>query len=214
MSEALELSLTMDNLMVESPDALSLADLREAEDHALCGMARTGDYPAFEELVRRYRNDVYGLAYHYVRNREDAWDLSQEVFIKAHRAIGSFRGDSSFKTWILRITANRCKDFFKKRKLKTVTLDETTPEARFESKAARPDESMATSELGQTITQALDTLSEKHKMAFVLRELEGLSYENMAEVMNCSLGTVMSRLHHARKKLQQTLLDMGVMEDR
>ncbi|MFP6581557.1 MAG: sigma-70 family RNA polymerase sigma factor [Candidatus Hydrogenedentota bacterium] len=214
MSEAVELSLLMDDFMVESKDSKSYAELREADDQTLTGDARTGDYAAFEELVRRYRNDVYGLAYHYVRNREDAWDISQEVFIKAHRAIGSFRGDSSFKTWILRITANRCKDFFKKRKLKTISLDDSMPEARFESVAARPDESMASSELGQRITQALDTLSDKHKTAFVLRELEGLSYENMAEVMKCSLGTVMSRLHHARKKLQQTLLDMGVMEDR
>lgn len=214
MSEAVGFSLSMDDFMVESPDSKSYADLREADDFTLTGDARTGDYAAFEELVRRYRNDVFGLAYHYVRNREDAWDISQEVFIKAHRAIGSFRGDASFKTWILRITANRCKDFFKKRKLKTVSLDDSMPESRFESIGARPDESMALSELGQRITQALDTLSDKHKTAFVLRELEGLSYENMAEVMKCSLGTVMSRLHHARKKLQQTLLDMGVMEDR
>jgi RNA polymerase sigma-70 factor, ECF subfamily len=213
VSEAVDITMMMDNYMADTPETETCIDLRKADDQALSGLARTGDYPAFEELIKRYRNDVYGLAYHYVRNREDAWDIAQEVFIKAHRAIGTFRGDSSFKTWLLRITANRCKDFFKKRKLRTVSLDDTVPEARFKSGNATPDESLASSELGQQIHQALDTLSAKHKTAFVLRELEGLSYEHMAGVMNCSLGTVMSRLHHARKKLQNALLAMGVMED-
>lgn len=214
MSEALEMTFSMDNFMADSRDAVSVAELRAADDAALCGYARSGEYGAFEELVLRYRNDVYGLAYHYVRNREDAWDIAQEVFIKAHRAIKTFRGDSSFKTWILRITANRCKDFFKKRRLKTVPLEDMVSEARLESAGSRPDEEMADAELGRQIHTALDSLSEKHKTAFVLRELEGLSYEQMADVMKCSPGTVMSRLFHARKKLQQALRDMGVMEDR
>lgn len=213
MSEALELNMSMDNFMADSPKAESYTELRTADDAVLTHLARKGQYAAFEELVRRYRNDVYGLAYHYVRNREDAWDVAQDVFIKAHRAMAKFRGDSSFKTWILRITANRCKDFFKKRRLKTVSLEDSVSDARLESSAARPDEEMASSELGRQIQEALDTLSDKHKTAFVLRELEGLSYEQMADVMKCSPGTVMSRLFHARKKLQQALQSMGVMED-
>ena len=204
----------MDSLMADSEKAVSVAELRAADDAVLCGFARDGGYGAFEELVRRYRNDVHGLAYHYVRNREDAWDIAQEVFIKAHRAIGRFRGDSSFKTWILRITANRCKDFFKKRRLRTVSLEGSVAESGLESGGARPDEEMASSELGRQIHVALEGLSEKHRTAFVLRELEGLSYGQMADVMKCSPGTVMSRLFHARKKLQQALLGMGVMEDR
>jgi RNA polymerase sigma-70 factor, ECF subfamily len=212
VSEALDISIALDDYLAESQEG-SVA-LPDCEDTALVGLARGGDYPAFEELVKRYRNDVFGLAYHYLRHREDAWDISQEVFIKAHRAICSFRGDASFKTWILRITANRCKDFFKMRKLNTVSMDGPDYSNQHEGRIAGPDSVMASSEVGKQIHEALDGLSEKHKLAFVLREMEGLSYDRMSEVMGCSLGTVMSRLHHARKKLQHSLIAMGVMEDR
>ncbi len=214
MSEALDMTITMNNFTANPVENSAPVPLKDAEDATLVAYAKSGDYPAFEELVKRYRNDVFGLAYHYLRDREEAWDISQEVFIKAHRAIPKFRGDASFKTWILRITANRCKDFFKKRRLKTVSLDEPMHVQQYKASTASPDEALAASELGTSINQALDTLSDKHKLAFILRELEGQSYEHMATVMQCSLGTVMSRLHHARKKLQHTLITMGVMEDR
>ena len=210
----MEITIAMNEYTADTVDKGHSIPLREVEDSSLVAYAKTGDYSAFEELVKRYRNDVFGLSYHYLRNREEAWDISQEVFIKAHRAITKFRGDASFKTWILRITANRCKDFFKKRKLKTVSVDEPAQLEQFKSPTASPDEALASSELGHSIKKALDTLSEKHKLAFVLRELEGQSYEDMSKIMECSLGTVMSRLHHARKKLQQSLITMGVMEDR
>jgi len=189
--------------------------VRADEDAALVSRAAEGDYEAFEALVRKYRNDVYALSYHYVRNREEAWDLSQEVFVKVHRSIKRFRGDSSFKTWLLRITSNQCKDFFKKRRLKTVALDgmegpATDPPATDQ----RPDESLANKELGDAIQEALNTLPEKHRNAIILREFQGLSYEAMAEVMECSIGTVMSRLHHARKKMQKALVAMGIAGDK
>ncbi len=187
--------------------------MKEADEAQVVIWARNGDYAAFEELVRRYRNDVFALSYHYLRNREEAWDISQEVFIKVHRALKTFRGESSFKTWLLRITANRCKDFFKKRRLKTVAFDEAIGQDGPAPLAAGPEKALANKELGQAIQTAVDGLSEKHRSAFVLREYEGLSYEQMAEVMGCSLGTVMSRLHHARKKLQTALQAMGVVED-
>ena len=188
---------------------------RSAEDSVLAVQARNGDYAAFEELVRRYRNDVFALAYHYVRNREEAWDLAQEVFVKAHGGLKNFRGESSFKTWLLRITANRCKDFFKKRRLRTVALE--TPEGEIIDAPAlgqRPDQLVESKELGAAIDAALKTLPEKHRTAIVLRELQGLSYEDMAQVMQCSMGTVMSRLHHARKKMQKVLVEMGVVEEK
>lgn len=214
VSEALDITIAMDDFMAESRNGSDVIALPDCEDAELVRLARSGDYPAFEELVKRYRNDVFGLAYHYLRNREDAWDISQEVFIKAHRAIGSFRGEASFKTWLLRITANRCKDFFKKRRLKTVSMDEPDYLNQHEGTIAGPDKALASSEVGVQIHEALDGLSEKHRTAFVLRELEGMSYDSMAQVMECSIGTVMSRLHHARKKLQHSLIAMGVMEDR
>jgi RNA polymerase sigma-70 factor (ECF subfamily) len=189
-------------------------DVREEGDKTLVARARSGEPDAFEELVRRYRNDVFALSFHYLRDREEAWDIAQEVFIKAHRALARFRGDASFKTWLLRITANRCKDFFKKRRLQTVSFDEAIGSENHRSPALDPERNFEVAELGRAIQTALDSLPEKHRTAFVLREFEGLSYENMASVMGCSMGTVMSRLHHARKKMQQALIAMGVVEDK
>ncbi|MBI1319817.1 MAG: sigma-70 family RNA polymerase sigma factor [Candidatus Hydrogenedens sp.] len=185
--------------------------LRNRADEALVSQAITGNADAFEELVRRYRNEVYALSYHFVKNREDAWDISQEVFIKAYRSLSSFRGDAGFKTWLMRITANHCKDTFKKRKVATVPLMEEEG-AQLARSEGTPEHTAHAGELGAAIDKAVDSLPPKHKMAFVLREYEDLSYQEMAEVMQCSMGTVMSRLHHARKKLQQALRDSGVLE--
>jgi RNA polymerase sigma-70 factor (ECF subfamily) len=212
MSIAIPFSLRFERLDAVA-DSKSLAELRAADDRVLAEYAANGDYVAFEELVRRYRNDVYGLAVRYVRNREEAWDIAQEAFIKAHRGLRRFRGDASFKTWMLRITANQCKDYLKKRRLPTVAMEDLGGAEQTASRAARPDEALGASELGASIQAALEQLSHKHKTAFILREFEGLSYEEMAQAMNCSMGTVMSRLHHARKKLQHLLIQMGVVED-
>ncbi len=211
MGMPLSLQLRYHTGAVTTKTAIAAVPLREAEDSVLVAEARSGEYGAFEELVRRYRNDVFALAYHYVRNREEAWDLSQEVFVKAHAGLKHFRGESSFKTWLLRITANRCKDFFKKRRLRTVALesyDGSTVDLPANSQT--PDQSAESAELGAALDAALKTLPEKHRMAIVLREYQGLSYEAMAEVMQCSMGTVMSRLHHARKKMQKALLAAGI----
>jgi len=215
MGMPLVLRLGYDGRAVTKTNASPVVSLREAEDSVLAAQARSGDYGAFEELVRRYRNDVFALAYHYVRNREEAWDLAQDVFVKAHGGLKSFRGESSFKTWLLRITANRCKDYFKKRRLRTVALETSEGEpVDLPSTGPQPDQQAEAQELGAAIDAALQSLPEKHRTAIVLRELQGLSYEAMAEVMHCSMGTVMSRLHHARKKMQRALVDMGVVEER
>ena len=188
-------------------------EIRPADiaEEALIARAVSGEVEAFEELVRRYRNDVFALSFHFVRNREDAWDLAQEVFVKAFRSIGRFRGQASFKTWLLRITANHCKDFFKKRRLSTVPFEEVA-QNQTPSGALGPSDQALAGELGIALQQAIDQLPEKHRTAFILREFEDLSYEEMAETMGCSIGTVMSRLHHARKKLQQTLIQNGIVE--
>ncbi len=179
-------------------------------DAALAARARTGDMEAFEVLVKQYRNDVFALSYHFVRNREEAWDLSQEVFVKAHRGLGRFRGDASFKTWLLRITANQCKDFLKKRRLDTVAFDDTRA-VDAPSSMRDPRAASEASELGSAILAALDQLPMKHRTAFVLREFDGLSYDEMAQAMGCNIGTVMSRLHHARKKLRNLLTKSGLV---
>lgn len=201
-----DVALVMDNAKTRN-ELLSAAD-----DAVLVVQAQAGDLDAFEELVRRYRNDVFRLAYHYLRNREEAWDLSQEVFIKVFRSLTCFRGDSNFKTWLLRITANQCKDYFKKRRLDTVAFDDRI-DSTAPGKQLEPGHAVLAQEIGEAIQAAMAKLPHKHRTAFVLREFEGLSYEEMAQVMQCSLGTVMSRLHHARKKLQQSLIRMGIAED-
>lgn len=183
------------------------------DDAGLVARAQAGDYGAFEELVKRYRNDVFGLSYHFVRNPEDAWDLSQEVFVKAYKALKRFRQEASFKTWLLRITANQSKDYLKKRRLATVPYDDRLGPHKEAGPAARPDRHAEMQELGRSIEQALDTLPHKHRTVIVLREYEGLSYEEMASVIGCSIGTVMSRLHHARRKLRNQLIRMGVVEE-
>lgn len=181
------------------------------EEQALVQRAQSGDVQAFEELVRIYRNDVYALSYYFVKNREEAWDISQEVFIKAYRSVKYFRGEASFKSWLLRIAANQCKDQLKKRRLDTVSFDEAI-QADAPGAELGPDRKTEANELGAAIQVAIDALPEKHRTAFLLREMEGLSYQEMAEAMACNIGTVMSRLHHARKKLQEALIGMGVVE--
>jgi RNA polymerase sigma-70 factor (ECF subfamily) len=192
---------------------IALASLRDAADERVVEAARSGQHEAFEELVRRYRNQVFALSFHFLRNREEAWDLSQEVFIKAHRALGRFRGDAAFKTWLMRITANQCRDYLKKRRLDTVAFDPSRLPEQEVNPADAPDRRAEASELGKTIIEAVDSLPHKHRTAFVLREFQGLSYAEMAEAMDCSMGTVMSRLHHARKKLQKKLQTLGVAEE-
>ena len=209
MSAALDLALFYEDMTgpatMEPEKAQDTTDV----DARLVAQAKTGDFAAFEQLVRTYRNDVYGLAYHFLRNREEAWDISQEVFIKTHRSLARFRGDSSFKTWLMRITANQCKDYLKKRRLDAVPFNEEVETHDAPTGVLGPDASVEAHELGDAIKQALDALPFKHRTAFVLREFDGLSYEEMAQVMECNIGTVMSRLHHARKKMQYSLKRMG-----
>lgn len=206
MSVALDSVLLYEGSVTE-PDGENR--IVEADDAELVSRAQTGDFAAYEALVRQYRNDVFAVAFHFVRDREEAWDLSQEVFIKAHRALKRFRGDASFKTWVLRITANQCKDFLKKRRIKTVSFDGSLQAENRPAPALDPRDRAEAHELGEAIQRAVDALPVKHRTAFVLREIEGLSYQEMAGVMNCSVGTVMSRLHHARRKLRHLLEKSG-----
>ena len=211
MAVPLEAGLLYDATPVSGEPERESRPVRDLADAAVVARAQTGDFLAFEELVRRFRNDVFRLAYYFVRDREEAWDLSQEVFIKVHRSLGRFRGEANFKTWLLRITANQCKDYLKKRRLPTVAFDDRIRAER-PSGHLGPRRALEAQEIGEAIQAALQKLPHKHRTAFVLREFEGLTYEEMAQVMQCSLGTVMSRLHHARKKMQRALIQMGAVE--
>ena len=186
----------------------------ELTDQELVARCQRGDHRAFRVLVDKYQRRAYGIAIGVLRNPEDARDAAQEAFIKVFRNIDGFKGDSSFYTWLYRIVVNVCIDHFRKnRRVRNVEYDETF-KRRDEmeqvplsgnTRAMHPGVALETQELNGVLAEALATLSENHRTIILLREVEGLSYEEIAEVMECHLGTVMSRLHHARKNLQNAL---------
>lgn len=182
-------------------------DMEHISDHELARLA-VKDAEAFEEVVRRHYTDVYRICAYFTHDREEAWDLSQDTFINAHRAIGSFRGDASLKTWLLRIASNRAKDYLKKKRLRTVPLEGGHAE-RIGKSDPDPGDLARGEEIGRALEAALQMLSPAHRLAITLREYEGLSYEEMAKIMKCRVGTVMSRLHHARKYLREHLEALG-----
>jgi RNA polymerase sigma-70 factor (ECF subfamily) len=186
-------------------------------DIDLVRRCQAGDTRAFDALVTKYRGRVYAMAYYLVQNETEAWDLSQEAFIKAWRALPGFKGDSAFYTWLFRITHNVAYDWLRKKKIRAEGNEfddsradhgiaagaETAPRG-----APAPDTAMKQAELGQRIRQAIGQLSPDHQQVILLREVEGSSYEEIATAMQCSVGTVMSRLFYARKKLQEILHDL------
>ena len=183
----------------------------EQSDQELVERAQKGDRAAFRVLVQRYQKRVYSIAYGVVRNEEDAFDVTQEAFIKVHRYLGNFQGSASFYTWLYRIVINLCIDH-KRRSSKGphVDFDDSLDHERTAMEAGStpirdPAKEFRRKELRAQIGQAIDGLSEKHKQVILLREVEGLSYKEMAEVLDISVGTVMSRLHHARQNLQNSL---------
>ena len=181
---------------------------QKAIDLELVAQAKDGDRRAFGRLVETYQRRVYALAYGILRNREDAWDAAQEAFVKAYKSLEKFEGNAAFYTWIYRITYNVAIDHLRSRSRKEVA---DLPESRMVDEALRragqaptgdPDKETHRRELKAVLSKAMAKLSEKHRAIIVLREIEGLTYEEMAEVLDISKGTVMSRLFHARKNLQ------------
>jgi RNA polymerase sigma-70 factor (ECF subfamily) len=184
-------------------------------DIELVKSAHAGDNRAFDALVTKYRGRVYAMTYSLVQNHDDAWDLSQEAFIKAWKALGSFKLDASFYTWLYRIAHNASYDWLRKRKVESAgEFDDNRADHQPDPTAeavphgvARPDQAMSQGELKVRIQEAIQKLSEEHRTAILLKEVEGLKYHEIAEVMGSSIGTVMSRLFYARKKLQELLKD-------
>jgi len=181
-------------------------------DDELVRRTLQGDHEAYRALVTTYQSKVYGIAYGVVHNRDDALDIAQEAFIKAFSKLRSFRGTSSFYTWLYRITVNLAIDHARKRKhLVTVDYDESILEKAPPEGGPRgggetnPLEVLKREELNETIMSAIIELPEEQRATVVLREIEDLSYAEIAAVLGCSIGTVMSRLHYGRKKLRQKL---------
>lgn len=193
----------------------SAPDTGEVPDIDLVRRSQDGDTRAFDVLVTRYRGRVYAMTYQMIQNETEAWDLAQEAFIKAWKALPKFKGDSAFYTWLYRITHNVTYDWLRKKKIRSDgEFDDSRTEHQVAAGAlavprgdAAPDAALRNSELGAQIAAAIDQLSDDHKEVVLLREVQGLSYEEIAESMECSMGTVMSRLFYARKKLQELLKD-------
>jgi RNA polymerase sigma-70 factor (ECF subfamily) len=184
----------------------------DPDDQELVQQAQSGDATAYEELVRRYYGKIYGLAYNMTGSREDAEDVTQEVFLKAWKALGRFRGQSSFYTWVYRIALNRTINFRKKRNRRhNISFDDFNPDIKeaesykeFSSKGSVLRK-MSLGEFQKKMNNALATLSEKHRAVVVMHDIQGMPHAEIAEKMNCSEGTVRSRLFYARKQLQVEL---------
>ncbi|WP_258182888.1 RNA polymerase sigma factor [Enhygromyxa salina] len=177
-----------------------------------------GDKRAFKVLMQRYQRKVYAVAYGFLRNQEDALDVVQESFIKVHRYIGKFEGNSSFYTWLYRIVANLCIDQLRKAKRhRDVEFDDglrhdgkDEPPSDLLPHLAQfgdPSDMLRRKEILAAVEGSLEHLSDKHRAVIVMRELQGMSYEEMAQAMKCSKGTIMSRLFHARRNMQRLLTD-------
>jgi RNA polymerase sigma-70 factor (ECF subfamily) len=196
----------------------SLADLAAVavpeEEAELVKRARTGDLAAYDDLVRRYQERIYATIYHMTANHEDANDLAQEAFIKAYQALRSFKGGSSFYTWVYRIAVNKTINFLKQRKNKTqMSLDDLDSNAEHDpdlvalisEKTPRREANLA--ELQLNLNIAMQKLSEPHRLVVTLHDVQGLSHEEVAKIMDCNIGTVRSRLFYARQQLQAYLSD-------
>ena len=187
----------------------------EPLDHELVKRSQSGDMRAFDMLVTRYRGRIYAMVYNLVRNESDAWDIAQEAFLKAWRALPRFKGDAAFFTWLYRITHNVAYDWLRKRRIEpgqefddNVRLDQIDPASRTAPQGdTSPDAILSQRELGQRIQAAMDKLSVDHRQTIYLKEVQGMRYHEIAAAMECSEGTVMSRLFYARKKLQELLRD-------
>lgn len=184
------------------------------EDFRLVALAQQGDLSAYDALVTRHRGRIFAMIRNMIRQEADAWDISQEVFIKAWNALPKFEAKARFSTWIYRIAHNAVYDWARKRKIHSAgeLNDEIFQRERIDpassttpSGGESPDETMAHGELREKIEAALAKLSDDQREAVVLKDVQGLSYKEIAEVMSCNIGTVMSRLYYARQKLQTLL---------
>lgn len=186
-----------------------------ADDKSLVLAAKAGDMVAFEELVARHRDKIYARAYSMMRNEDEALDLSQEAWVKAWQRLKQFQGESSFGTWMTRIVINLCLDQLRRHKRQRAesieALDEESGgvERQMPVVTVNPTERLERAELRQRIDQALNQLSHAHRTALVLHEFEHMEYKEIAKAMECSIGTVMSRLFYARRKMAVLLADLN-----
>lgn len=185
-----------------------------ADDPALVRAAQKGDTDAFEELVARHRDKIYARAFSMMRHEDEAVDLSQEAWVKGWQRLAQFQGESSFATWMTRIVINLCLDALRKqRRHRMESIEEIDEESggverQMPAITINPTERLERSELRQRIDRALAQMSNEHRTVLVLHEFEEMEYKEIAKAMDCSIGTVMSRLFYARRKLASLLADL------
>ena len=184
-------------------------------DQPLVERAKAGDLAAYDELIQRHQQRIYGLCYHLTSNHEDANDLAQESFLKAWKALKSFKGDARFYTWLYRVAYNTCLNHLKTRRNRTPHLSlndldfnaENDPEMVELVSHNHPRREVGLAELQKGLNAALLRLSEEHRTVVVLHDVQGLAHEEIAKIMNCNPGTVRSRIFYARQQLQAWLSD-------
>lgn len=192
-------------------------DSPEVGDRTLVARAQLGDDDSYEELVRRYQQRIYGLCYHLTSNHEDATDLAQDAFVKAWRALRSFKGDSSFYTWIYRIAYNSVLNHLKQRRFRTphLSLDdldfnaEHSPDLVELVSEKTPRREAGLLELQKRLNEAMLKLSPEHRAVVTLHDVQGVPHDEIARIMDCNPGTVRSRLFYARQQLQAWLSDLS-----
>jgi RNA polymerase sigma-70 factor (ECF subfamily) len=192
------------------PDGEGTPGLADVDERVLIERCRAGDVAAFEPLVEKYRQRVWRLAFQVLRDREEAWDCTQDAFVRAFQSLASFRGQSAFYTWLFRIAMNVATDRLRARGAQARAFGtQPVPAEEWERTApdpgARPDQAALGAERRLRIRRALDTLPPNARTIIMLSDVEGLSYREIADVLNCPIGTVMSRLHNARKRLRSAL---------
>lgn len=182
-----------------------------ATDEQLVKAAQKGEMPAFEELVARHRDKIYARAFSMLRNEDDAVDVSQEAWVKGWQRLNQFQGEASFATWMTRIVINLCLDQLRKlKRVRNESIDQMEEEVGGVERQMpvinpNPTEGLEREELRKRIDQAMAQLSYEHRTVLILHEFEDLEYKMIAKKMGCSIGTVMSRLFYARRKMAALL---------
>ena len=187
----------------------------QVEERELVKRAQKGDLAAYDDLVRRYQERIYATIYHMTSNHEDANDLAQEAFIKAFQVLKTFKGGSSFYTWVYRIAVNKTINFLKQRRNRTSQLSlndldfnaEHDPDLMALISDKTPRREAGLTELQEKLNEAMQKLSETHRLVVTLHDVQGLAHEEIAEIMDTNIGTVRSRLFYARQQLQGYLSD-------
>jgi RNA polymerase sigma-70 factor (ECF subfamily) len=204
--------------MQSTPKTLASAGLRRdaggSSDAALVQRVKQGERSAFDLLVAKYQHKILNLVMRYVKDPSEAMDVAQEAFIKAYRAVPNFRGDSAFYTWLYRIAINTAKNHLVAARRRPLSLEAELPESDgFEPFAAlrdldTPERLALTDEIGEAVLSAVEDLPDELRTAILLREIEGMSYEEIAVAMDCPVGTVRSRIFRAREAIDKRIQEL------